>query len=52
MVMVSKRDEIVVTKLKALLLPKLLDEMRDPRDKFRSVDEVVSAAGLKNLSRP
>lgn len=50
MVMVSKRDEIVVTKLKALLLPKLLDEMRDPRDKFRSVDEVVSAAGLKIVS--
>jgi translation initiation factor 5B len=33
-----------------LLLPKPLDEMRDPRDKFRHVDMVVSAAGLKITS--
>ncbi|MFB5600836.1 MAG: translation initiation factor IF-2 [Nitrososphaeraceae archaeon] len=50
-VMVAKRDETVVTKLKALLLPKPLDEMRDPRDKFRSVEEVMSAAGLKIVSQ-
>lgn len=50
-VMVAKRDETVVTKLKALLLPKPLDEMRDPRDKFRSVEEVISAAGLKIVSQ-
>lgn len=49
-VMVAKRDNLVVTKLKALLLPKPLDEMRDPRDKFRSVDKVLSAAGLKVVS--
>ena len=50
MIMVAKRDEIVVTKVKALLLPKPLDEMRDPRDKFRSVTEVISAAGLRIVS--
>ena len=41
-VMVAKRDEAVVTKIKALLLPKPLDEMRDPRDKFKPVNEVMS----------
>jgi translation initiation factor 5B len=50
MIMVAKRDDIVVTKVKALLLPKPLDEMRDPRDKFRSVTEVISAAGLRIVS--
>jgi translation initiation factor 5B len=49
-VMVAKRDEAVVTKIKALLLPKPLDEMRDPRDKFRPVNEVMSAAGIKITS--
>ncbi len=49
-IMVAKRDEIVVTKVKALLLPKPLDEMRDPRDKFRAVMEVISAAGLRIVS--
>jgi translation initiation factor 5B len=33
-----------------LLLPKPLDEMRDPRDKFKPVSEVMSAAGIKVTS--
>ena len=49
-VMVAKRDEAIVTKIKALLLPKPLDEMRDPRDKFKPVNEVMSAAGIKITS--
>ncbi|MFI5423814.1 MAG: translation initiation factor IF-2 [Nitrososphaerales archaeon] len=49
-VVVAKRDNAIVTKIKALLLPKPLDEMRDPRDKFRPVDHVVAAAGLKITS--
>ena len=49
-VVVAKRDNAIVTKVKALLLPKPLDEMRDPRDKFRPVDNVVAAAGLKITS--
>ena len=47
---VAKRDSAIVTKIKALLLPKPLDEMRDPRDKFKLVSEVISAAGLKITS--
>ncbi|KAA2279112.1 translation initiation factor IF-2 [Candidatus Nitrosocosmicus sp. SS] len=49
-VVVAKRDSVIVTKIKSLLLPKPLDEMHDPRDKFRHVDSVISAAGLKITS--
>lgn len=49
-IMVAKRDKAVITKIKALLLPKPLDEMRDPRDKFKPVTEVTSAAGVKITS--
>jgi translation initiation factor 5B len=37
----------IVTTIRALLLPKPLDEIRDPRDKFSSVEEVSAAAGIK-----
>lgn len=49
-IVVGKRDGPVATKIKALLLPKPLDEMRDPRDKFKPVNEVIAAAGLKITS--
>jgi translation initiation factor 5B len=49
-VIVAKRDNAIVTRVKAILLPKPLDEMRDPRDKFRHVSEVISAAGVKITS--
>lgn len=49
-VIVAKRNNAVVTRVKAILLPKPLDEMRDPRDKFRHVSEVISAAGVKITS--
>jgi translation initiation factor 5B len=49
-VIVAKRNNAVVARVKAILLPKPLDEMRDPRDKFRHVSEVVSAAGVKITS--
>ena len=39
----------LVTKVKAILKPRPLDEIRDPRDKFDSVDEVTAAAGVKLL---
>ncbi|OGS48909.1 MAG: translation initiation factor IF-2 [Euryarchaeota archaeon RBG_16_68_13] len=35
------------TKVKALLKPKPLDEIRDPQDRFDSVKEVSAAAGVK-----
>ena len=34
-------------KVRALLVPKPLDEMRDPRDRFNRVEEVKAAAGVK-----
>ncbi|MEM1554036.1 MAG: translation initiation factor IF-2 [Thermoproteota archaeon] len=37
----------IVTKIRALLMPKPLDEMRDPRDRFNHVDEVRPSAGVK-----
>jgi translation initiation factor 5B len=49
-VVVAKRDSVVVIKPKAILLPKPLDEMRDPRDKFKPVNEVQAAAGIKIAS--
>jgi translation initiation factor 5B len=49
-IIVAKRDNAVLTRIKALLLPKPLDEMRDPRDKFKPVNEVIAAAGLKITS--
>ena len=49
-IVVAKRDGAIATRIKALLLPKPLDEMRDPRDKFKPVTEVVAAAGLKITS--
>ena len=49
-IVVAKRDSVIVTKPKAVLLPKPLDEMRDPRDKFKPVERVDAAAGLKIAS--
>ena len=49
-ILVAKRGGIVITKPKAIMLPKPLDEMRDPRDRFKSADSVESAAGVKIAS--
>jgi len=49
-IVIGKKDSVITTRIKALLLPKPLDEMRDPRDKFRHVDKVIAAAGLKITS--
>jgi translation initiation factor 5B len=46
-IVLAKRNSAIVTRIKSLLLPKPLDEMRDPRDKFRPVTEVIAAAGVK-----
>ncbi len=40
-------DGAVVTRIRALLQPKPLDEMRDPRERFNTVSEVAAAAGVK-----
>jgi translation initiation factor 5B len=49
-IVIAKREGAIITKVKSILLPKPLDEMRDPRDKFKPVDQVISAAGLKITS--
>lgn len=41
------RDGAFTTKVRAILMPKPLDEMRDPRDRFKQVDHVVAASGVK-----
>jgi len=55
---IKKGEEFIVgglekpikSKVRALLLPKPLDEIRDPRQKFDSVDMVSAAAGIKILA--
>ncbi|MFQ5908160.1 MAG: translation initiation factor IF-2 [Thermoplasmata archaeon] len=43
----TERGEPRVTKVKALLKPRPLDEIRDPENRFQSVAEVAAAAGIK-----
>ncbi|MFW9969411.1 MAG: translation initiation factor IF-2 [Candidatus Odinarchaeota archaeon] len=55
---INKGDEFIVgglehpikSKVRALLTPKPLDEIRDPRQKFDSVDLISAAAGIKILA--
>ncbi|MFX1258688.1 MAG: translation initiation factor IF-2, partial [Promethearchaeota archaeon] len=55
---IKKGDEFIVgglekpikSKVRALLTPKPLDEIRDPRQKFDSKDIITAAAGLKVLA--
>ena len=46
-IVVGGRDNPITTRLRAILVPKPLDEIRDPRDKFSSVESVSAAAGVK-----
>jgi len=46
-VVIGGLDQVVVVKIRALMQPKPLDEIRDPREKFTSVSEVYAAAGVK-----
>jgi len=46
-IILGGRSGPIVTTVRALLLPKPLDEIRDPRDRFSSVDKVSAAAGVK-----
>ena len=47
LIVVGGKDKPIVTHIRALLVPKPLDEIRDPRDRFSSVDRVFAAAGVK-----
>lgn len=52
---IKKSDEILVgtlngslrTQIRAILQPRDLDEIRDPREKFIILDKIVAAAGIK-----
>lgn len=44
---VGGRKEVIVTKVRSLLKPKPLDEIRDPRFKFDSISEAHAACGIK-----
>lgn len=47
LIVVGGKTQPVVTTVRAILVPKPLDEMRDPRDRFSSVECVFAAAGVK-----
>ena len=49
-IIAARRDSVVAAKPRAILLPKPLDEMRDPRDRFAPVDSVEAASGIKIAS--
>ncbi|HEX9612655.1 MAG TPA: translation initiation factor IF-2 [Candidatus Bathyarchaeia archaeon] len=46
-IMLAGRNGVITTQIRALLLPKPLDEIRDPRDKFSRARFVDAAAGIK-----
>ncbi len=50
-IVVGGLNKPIVTKVRSLLMPKPLDEMRAPDDVFTSVDEVVAASGVR-ISAP
>jgi translation initiation factor 5B len=47
LIVVGAKEKPIATNIRAVFLPKPLDEIRDPRDKFSSVDSVSAAAGVK-----
>ena len=46
-IVLAGKNGIITTKVRALLLPKPLDEISAPQEKFDSVKEVHAASGLK-----
>ncbi len=47
LIVVGGKEKPITTRIRAILVPKPLDEIRDPRDKFSSVDSVYASAGIK-----
>ena len=46
-IILTSLDDIITTKIRSLLKPRPLEEMRDVKKRFQKVDEVVAAAGIK-----
>jgi translation initiation factor 5B len=47
LIVVGGKNGPISARVRTILVPKPLDEMRDPRDKFTSVDCVYASAGVK-----
>ncbi|MCW4007295.1 MAG: translation initiation factor IF-2 [Candidatus Bathyarchaeota archaeon] len=47
LIVIGGKEKPIITSIRAILVPKPLDEIRDPRDRFSSVDCVSAAAGVK-----
>lgn len=46
-IVLGGKDKPIVTTVRAILMPKPLDEIRDPRERFTPVEGVSAAAGVK-----
>ena len=46
-VLMTSNNEVLTTKIRSILRPLPLEEMRDSKKKFQKFDEVVAAAGIK-----
>lgn len=46
-IILTSQDNVITTKIRSLLKPRPLEEMRDSKKRFQKVDEVVAAAGIK-----
>jgi len=47
LIVIGGKEKPIITRIRAILVPKALDEIRDPRDRFNSVQSVSAAAGVK-----
>lgn len=47
LVLMASSNEVLTTNIRSILRPLPLEEMRDSKKKFKKVDEVVAAAGIK-----
>lgn len=47
LIVVGGKEKPILTRIRAILVPKPLDEIRDPRNKFSSVNSIFAAAGVK-----
>jgi translation initiation factor 5B len=47
LIVLGGKEKPIITRIRAILVPKPLDEIRDPRDKFSQVNSVSAAAGVK-----
>lgn len=51
LIVVGGKEKPIITRIRAILVPKPLDEIRDPRDRFSAVDSVSAAAGVKIVAQ-